>query len=206
MANVPSKRAIDLIVACEVSSQAYYEKKYRKPEWPGGASGITIAVGYDLGYANEDKIRRDWTSKIPDDMVDALVKYAGLKGEKAQSRLVAARREIDIPWDLAYEVFSNIDMPFWSAKVESSLSNTDKLSEDSFGALVSLAYNRGASFSMTDDRRKEMRSIKKHMANEEYDKIPDEFRSMKRLWPNMRGLVDRRESEAKLFEDGLKTS
>ena len=64
MANKPSKRAIDLIVATEVTSQAYYEKKLRKPEWPGGASGVTIAVGYDLGYANEDKIRRDWTGKI----------------------------------------------------------------------------------------------------------------------------------------------
>ena len=206
MANKPSKRAIDLIVATEVTSQAYYEKKYRKPCWPGGASGVTIAVGYDLGYANEDKIRRDWTGKISDDMVDCLVKYAGLSGEKAHARLAEARGEIDIPWAVAYDVFSNIDMPYWSAKVKSSLSNTDKLSEDSFGALVSLAYNRGASFSMTDDRRKEMRSIKEHMANEEFDEIPDEFRSMKRLWPNMRGLVDRRESEAKLFEDGLKTA
>ena len=206
MANKPSKRAIDLIVATEVTSQAYYEKKYRKPVWPGGASGVTIAVGYDLGYANEDKIRRDWTGKISDDMVDCLVKYAGLSGEKAHARLAEARREIDIPWAVAYDVFSNIDMPEWCAKVKSSLSNTDKLSEDSFGALVSLAYNRGASFSMTDDRRKEMRSIKEHMANEEFDEIPDEFRSMKRLWPNMRGLVDRRESEAKLFEDGLKTA
>ena len=206
MANKPSKRAIDLIVATEVTSQAYYEKKYRKPCWPGGASGVTSAVGYDLGYANEDKIRRDWTGKISDDMVDCLVKYAGLSGEKAHARLAEARREIDIPWAVAYDVFSNIDMPYWSAKVKSSLSNTDKLSEDSFGALVSLAYNRGASFSMTDDRRKEMRSIKEHMANEEFDEIPDEFRSMKRLWPKMRGLVDRRESEAKLFEDGLKTA
>ena len=206
MANKPSKRAIDLIVATEVTSQAYYEKKYRKPEWPGGASGVTIAVGYDLGYANEDKIRRDWTGKISDDMVDCLVKYAGLSGEKAHARLAEACREIDIPWAVAYDVFSNIDMPYWSAKVKSSLSNTDKLSEDSFGALVSLAYNRGASFSMTDDRRKEMRSIKKHMANEDFDKIPAEFRSMKRLWPTMRGLVNRRESEAKLFEDGLKTA
>ena len=97
-------------------------------------------------------------------------------------------------------------MPNWSDKVKRTLPNTDKLSEDSFGALVSLAYNRGASFSMADDRHKEMRSIKEHMANEEFDEIPDEFRSMKRLWPNMRGLVDRRESEAKLFEDGLKTA
>ena len=93
-----------------------------------------------------------------------------------------------------------------SAKVKKALPNTDKLSEDSFGALVSLAYNRGASFSKDGDRYKEMREIKENMANETFDQIPDCFREMKRLWPNMRGLVDRREAEAKLFEAGLENA
>ena len=68
MADKPSKAAIDLIVESEVTSKAYYEKHYRKPEWPGGASGVTIAVGYDLGFANEAKLRNDWTGKIDDDI------------------------------------------------------------------------------------------------------------------------------------------
>ena len=203
MADKPSKKAIDLIVESEVTSKGYYEKHYRKPEWPGGASGITIAVGYDLGFANEAKLRNDWTGKISDDMIDALIKYAGLTGEHAHAELAAAREEIDIPWEAAYDVFENIDMPDWSAKVKKALPNTDKLSEDSFGALVSLAYNRGASFSKDGDRYKEMREIKENMANETFDQIPDCFREMKRLWPNVRGLQDRRDAEAKLFEAGL---
>ena len=48
--------------------------------------------------------------------------------------------------------------------------------------------------------------IKENMANETFDQIPDCFREMKRLWPNMRGLVDRREAEAKLFEAGLENA
>jgi hypothetical protein len=203
MADKPSKKAIDLIVESEVTSKGYYEKHYRKPEWPGGASGVTIAVGYDLGFANEAKLRNDWTGKIDDDMIDALIKYAGLTGEKAHAKLAEAREEIDIPWEAAYDVFENIDMPDWSAKVKKALPNTDKLSEDSFGALVSLAYNRGASFSKDGDRYKEMREIKENMANETFDQIPDCFREMKRLWPNVRGLQDRRDAEAKLFEAGL---
>ena len=39
------------------------------------------------------------------------------------------------------------------------------------------------------------------MIAKEFDKIPAEFRSMKRLWNN--GLVGRREREAQLFEKGL---
>ena len=206
MADKPSKKAIDLIVESEVTSKGYYEKHYRKPEWPGGAAGVTIAVGYALGFANEAKLRNDWTGKIDDDMIDALIKYAGLTGEKAHAKLAEAREEIDIPWEAAYDVFENIDMPDWSAKVKKALPNTDKLSEDSFGALVSLAYNRGASFSKDGDRYKEMREIKENMANETFDQIPDCFREMKRLWPNVRGLQDRRDAEAKLFEAGLENA
>ena len=41
IANVPSslevsRRGLDLLVAFEVSSPAYYEKKLRRPCWPGG--------------------------------------------------------------------------------------------------------------------------------------------------------------------------
>jgi hypothetical protein len=48
-----------------------------------------------------------------------------------------------------------------------------------------------------------MRNIKAHMAAKAFGKVPKEFRSMARLWPNMRGLQKRREREARLFEKGL---
>jgi hypothetical protein len=48
-----------------------------------------------------------------------------------------------------------------------------------------------------------MRIIRDHMASGQFDRIPDEFRSMKRLWPNMVGLRNRRDHEADLFEKGL---
>jgi hypothetical protein len=54
-----SQAAINHIIAEEVSSPAYYERHYRKPEWPGGASGVTVGNGYDLGYASPQKIRDD---------------------------------------------------------------------------------------------------------------------------------------------------
>ncbi len=30
------------------------------PNWPGGSSGITIGVGYDLGYVTVDTFESDW--------------------------------------------------------------------------------------------------------------------------------------------------
>jgi hypothetical protein len=51
-----------------------------------------------------------------------------------------------------------------------------------------------------------MRAIRQHMAERRFDRIPDEFRSMKRLWrgKGLDGLLGRRDREAALFETGLK--
>lgn len=204
MADKISDKAINLIIDFEVSGRSYYEKHYRKPEWPGGSSGITIGIGYDLGYANEKKINADWTGKIPGPMIQSLIRFSGYTGSAASEKLGAAKKLIDIPWQAAYDVFMNRDIPEWIRTVQTALPNTSLLSEDSFGALVSLAYNRGASFSKIGDRYTEMNDIKRYMISKEFDKIPDCFRRMKRLWPNAAGLRDRRDREALLFQQGLK--
>jgi hypothetical protein len=200
-----SKAAFDLIVSEEVSSQATYTARYQRPEWPGGASGITIGIGYDCGYATADKIRSDWTARIPPEMVEALVRVAGVSGEAAHSRLAGIRPLVSVPWAAAIDVFANVDLPKWTATVRKALPNCDKLSPDCFGALVSLAYNRGPSFSNAGDRYAEMRSIKAHMAAQQFDKIPADFRSMKRLWAStsLRGVALRRDHEADMFQRGL---
>jgi GH24 family phage-related lysozyme (muramidase) len=102
-------------------------------------------------------------------------------------------------------VFIGRDMPKWEAIVAKALPNASQLAPDSFGALVSLAYNRGPSFSNMGDRYREMRAIRDHLANQQFAEIPDDIRSMKRLWQNVVGLRNRRDHEATLFEKGLAT-
>lgn len=201
-----SKKAIDLIIAEEVSSPEYYTKKYQKPICPGLASGITIGVGYDLGYNTPEEIQKDWENILTNDEITILQKYAGLTQNKAVKRLEEAQSEINIPWDKAYQCFSERTLPKWIETVNKALPNAKDLSPDSLGALVSLTYNRGPSFSAGGDRYIEMRNIKKHMLEKNFDKIPNEFRAMKRLWANTsaKGLLARREREAVLFADGLK--
>jgi len=87
-------------------------------------------------------------------------------------------------------------------------------SDDLVGALVSLVYNRGPSWSVAEAKDKkghytEMRNIRRLMVEQNFQQIPQEIRSMKRLWEgnaDMKGLVVRRELEAKLFELGLSES
>lgn len=200
-----SQRAVDLIVSCEVSSKAYYDKVLHRPEWPGGASGVTVGIGYDIGYSTAQKLRADWDGKIPDAMISIMERCCGVTGEAARRLLPSVKMQIDIPWAAAMDVFLSRDIPQWTQTVNRAIPKSVALSADSLGALVSLAYNRGASFNSPGDRYQEMRDIKAHVQNDEDPKVPADFRSMKRLWPNMRGLRDRRDAEAKLFADGLTT-
>ena len=203
-ANLPiSEGAIELIMAEEDTSEQYYINHYQHPEWPGGASGVTIAIGYDCGYADAAKIHRDFDGKIPAQMVYSLVSVCGIKSSDAHWAMLGIRNSVRIPWDVALKVFLDNDMPEWINTVETLMPRARELHPDCLGALVSLAYNRGASFNSSGPRDYEMRMIRDHIAAGDFDLVPKEFRSMKRLWPGVADLRNRREHEAVLFERGL---
>lgn len=208
---IPSKRklsksASDLIIACEVASPLVYERKYRRPIWPKGHSGVTIGVGYDLRFANREYLDRDWPM-LTQESRSLLAKVLGptFSGQRAREALSVVSA-VDVPWDAAQQQFFAF-LPYPTRQTEDAFPNTVALPDDSFGALVSLVYNRGPKIARNSERRREMYEIHELMADKQFGKIPDRFRSMKRLWqtPDSRGLVIRREAEALLFERGLKT-
>jgi hypothetical protein len=205
--NVPSNlpispRAYNLIISYEVSSEAVYNKRYQHPEWPGGKSGVTIGIGYDVGYCSSDELNTDWNSQIDTSMIEKLQSVRGLKGQDARAALAGVQTVV-VPWEAATNVHAKTVIPRWVGIVTRALQNTGQLSPHSLGALVSLAYNRGPSFSAVGDRYIEMNGIRQAMAARNFGAIPGLIRDMKRLWPSVRGLQIRRDSEAKLFQDGL---
>jgi hypothetical protein len=198
-----SQAAFDLLVAEEVSSEAVYRRKYRRPEWPGEQSGATIGIGYDLGQTSKNTIIEDWKGRVPQTMLDAMVSACGATGSKGRAATARIKKLVDIPWETALAVHQEKVVPRWESTLQKALPNTSKLTPDCFGALLSLTFNRGPSFSKAGDRYREMRAIKSHMENEDFRSIPAELRAMKRLWPNSSGLRKRRDTEAKLFERGI---
>ena len=203
-----SDEAFDLIVSEEVTSKAHYESKLKRTEWPGEASGVTVGIGYDLGQTDHAKIEKDWRGRVSDPMLSAMLSASGVTGPAANSLASTLKSSIEIPWDVALAVHRECVVPRWEGVVEKALPNTDKLPPDCFGALVSLTFNRGPSFSNNGDRYREMRAIKAHMAAGAFDKIPGEFRAMKRIWQGkgLDGLLRRRDAEADLFQRGLSMS
>lgn len=202
-----SQRANDLIVACEVSSKAYYDKHLVRPEWPGGYSGVTWGIGYDGGQASAAKIKADWGDRLPSAMVDAMLECVGVTGSRAKALLSSVRNRIYVSWDKAIDVYEHVDIPQWEERVAKACPGAEKLNGDCLGALTSLGYNRGAGgFNSSSDRFREMHAIRGLIARGELDKVPGEFRSMARLWPNLKGLRIRRAKEAELWEAGLKSN
>jgi GH24 family phage-related lysozyme (muramidase) len=198
-----SQKAFDLIVSEEVDGQRYYTIHYTHFDFPGGASGPTVALGYDCGYVTVAEARADWAGIVDDATIEHIVAAHGLTGERAHAFVQQHGSSVTISWDQALREFSDREMPKWEAHVDASLPNTDRLPADCYGAIVSLAYNRGPSFSAPGPHYAEMRAIKAHMQTLEFDKIPDEFLSMRRLWPKGGDLWRRRGHEADLFRSGL---
>ena len=113
--SVPGSRAgLALIVEFEISSEAYYNRRLKRPYWPGGASGITIGIGYDLGYCSAAQCRRDWGGQISDANLAVLETVCRLKAGEARSAVGgAALRAVSVPSPTTRE---NASMPTRASK------------------------------------------------------------------------------------------
>ncbi len=215
--NHVSPAAYNLIVQHETGGRAYFEKVCKgRPVWPGAQSGITIGFGYDLGYYSSDTFRSDWGTLDPA-IIQRLLPTIGLHGGKtpdAQLRQLAQDlRDVCILWDTAQIVFRSTTLPVYATRTWNNLPNCGQLPNDCFGALVSLTFNRGNSYSIPPEkdptnRYAEMRGIKSAMIARRFAEIPALIRSMERIWRGTtveQEMVRRREDEAALFEVALTT-
>jgi hypothetical protein len=196
-----SEKAFDLILEYEVGGgKNYYNKYLQRPTWPQGASGVTIGIGYDLGYNTATQFEKNWKGLLSESDHNALSKVLGIKGASAK-KYVSGLSGINVPWDSALVVFQKNTLPRFIKDTLQAFPKADQLHPDAFGALVSIVFNRGSS--TIGDSRKEMFNLKSLVLNKDYKGMAREVRSMKRLWVGrgLDGLLTRREEEAKLIEN-----
>jgi GH24 family phage-related lysozyme (muramidase) len=195
-----SDKAYNLILKYEVGGgSAYYNKALKHPCYPGGASGVTIGIGYDLGYNTKAQFANDWKSVISDKTFSRLEACLGSKSTLAK-QLIRNVKDIEIDWESASVVFKKETLPRFINETLKAFPNADSLHPDAFGALVSIVFNRGASVSGSS--RAEMANIRALIPSKNYKKIAQEIRNMKRLWvgKGLDGLLKRRDEEASLVE------
>ena len=176
-----------------------YEGIDQPCDWPGGDSGITIGLGYDLGYEAAGDFENDWKPCLSDGDFTTLSQVLGLKGADAKAK-ASGLKAVKIKNSDAERVFLERSVPKYQKLTQQAFPGVDDLPADAQGALFSLVYNRGTS--MNGDSRAEMRAIRDLVPKGDLQGIADQIRAMKRLWEGkgLDGLLKRRDAEADLVE------
>lgn len=194
--SVTCKAAIEMVVAFEIVSPAYYTRHLIKPIWPGGASGPTWCIGYDGGHQLPSTIQADWQQHPHRDQLTAT---GGVTGAAAKS-MVAQLKHIttEIPYCAA--VFEQSTVPRYWGMTRRAFPGVDALQPCAQGALFSLVYNRGSG--MAGQKRVEMRAIRDDcIPRQDPQCIADQIMAMNRIWKGTDielGMYRRRQAEARL--------
>ncbi|GGW93507.1 pesticin C-terminus-like muramidase [Alteromonas halophila] len=117
-----------------------------KPYWPGGASGVTLDPGFDLGQQEPQALDEHYQHVLTPQQLSACHRCIGLKGKEAKSYLSSATdlADIRLSTKAALDVFPAVVAPYWAAIVQRfpALANTNTPGAVQT-ALLSLAFNRG---------------------------------------------------------------
>lgn len=199
-----TKESLHIIIGPEIGAEwagdtRYYNKRCAMPTYPGGESGVTIGIGFDLGYNTKGQIEQAWKGKVSANHLAFFIACANVRGEFCKKLITPATKVLTVPYTIALEVFLTVSLPKFTSMTKSIYPNLDNLNETTQAVLIGLVYNRGAS--LQGDRRAEMRELVEHTNNADYAAIASAIDKMKRLWvgTDVWGLVKRREAEAKLI-------
>lgn len=205
MIRMISEKGLDLILDFEIggSDGVYYNRFLKKPtvpDWQNTQSGVTIGIGWDAGYNTNSSLTKEWSEFLSDEYISDLSKVLGLKSRKAYNALREVSH-ISIDFNIAKKQFLKYTVPRFYELSRRTFPNFEVAPQAVKDVITSLVFNRGSK--LTGNSRIEMRNISNHMSNRDWKKISAEIRKMKRLWPNTRGLLKRRDAEAKFLDDNL---
>ena len=195
--------AIELIVSFEIGSPEVYERKYRAPVYPGGASGPTVGIGYDLGMQRAEIIIVDWEAHPH---AARMATAAGISGPISRD-WVRKAADISVTYGDARRVFDQTSVvEHYRLARRAFGAPFDRAPGLVRGAITSLVFNRGASMNGggKHDSRREMRAIRDVcLPAQNWPCVASELRSMNRLWVGStieNGMRRRREAVAQLVE------
>ncbi|HDS7763236.1 TPA: hypothetical protein QH600_002530 [Escherichia coli] len=193
-----SKKSADLILKAEGYQKSPYVPK------GSSASGVTIGYGYDLGQQTISKMKLMLSDYFTSSQIARLEKAIGLTGSDALA-IIPSLSDITISKEDAVSLAMKMKSKYAQMVVD-TYPEVLATHPHCQGAMLSLVINRGTSFNKPNvESRVEMKNIHDDFVSGNLSDIPNQLRSMKRLWvgKGLDGLITRREDEAKLFEEGL---
>lgn len=199
----------------ETGGLAHYQQVSRFPHFPGGESGITIGVGYDLRFHSQQEFYSDWSDYISKAAIQELSNDIGRQGSQ-QRASVLKEMGVEVPFYAAWQVFVRKTLPGFYKKTLLSYPSLTALPGLCASVLVSLVYNRGPA--LNGNNREEMANIRRILDKAEQARlqgrataevnqmllaVADELLAMKKYWPVTSGLVKRRQEEANIWRQSL---
>lgn len=194
-----SRNGLDQIVFFEIGSESYYTSRLQAPTWPGWSSGVTIGIGYDLGYNSDAQIRKDWGGLLSSQVVDLLCSVNQYTGSAAKAPAASLKSKgVVIPLDKAKRVFTESTLPRYAAMARKAYPGLEMLPPDVQAAILSLVFNRGAGMANTD-KRLEMRLLVPAIKEGDLKLAASLVLKMQRHWSKTSGLFKRRAIESNLI-------
>lgn len=177
------------------------------PYWPGGNSGISIGVGWDLGQHGESELRGVWSGLGAATLTKLSV--AAMKTGKAAQSLLQDVKSIEIPRNISAAVLEESLREVYYPMILRLLPGAQLLPTEFQVVLLSVVFNRGVALGHDPDWRTakaldtrwEMRKLQGDVARGDLFAIYIRLGTMKRIWendPEQRGLPIRRKDEQHL--------
>jgi len=168
------------------------------PYWPGGASGVTLDPGFDLGHVEPGTFEKYYKDILSDKEMIELKKALGVKGDKAKRLLVENPewKSIKISRSEAAKIFPVAADKYWKgiSKRYPALVNKDT-PRSVQTAFLSLAYNRGI-------YNKGINVLAAPLTNKRWADLADELAAMQQDH-KLEGIRVRRRMEADLIKNEL---
>jgi hypothetical protein len=183
------------------------ETVQQHPYWPGGISGVTLGIGWDLGYHSRADFRRVWMA-LGATRLEKLEAAAGKKGAAALA-VIAQLKSMTVPADISRQVLLNSLHEYYYPFVTEHFPGLKVLPAEAQVVLISLVFNRGVSMGHEPDwrlakevdKRWEFRELRQDVKEGDMFAIYVHLGTMKRLWEESgsRGLRIRRRDEQALI-------
>ena len=162
-----------------------------KLHWPGGASGVTLGPGYDMGKRNSQEIIDTMMSiGVAQSIAEHISKAANLTENSAMEFVNNNKNLITLTEDEEFNLLKKI-ISNYEIAINKKL--TTNLKQHQFDALASFAYNPG-------------KRLSEVIENINQGKHDEAMKLIKKVVTSggviMRGLVGRREKEVKLYTEG----
>ena len=177
------------------------------PYWPGGICGVTLGIGWDLGYHNVSELHREW-AQLGEADLHRLEVAAGTKGAPARA-LIEPLKSIDVPADVSRHVLETSLHTYYYPFAAGHFPGLQQLPAEAQVVLISLIFNRGISmghepdwrFAKEVDSRWEFRELRRDVQDSDLFAIYTHLGTMKRVWETSggRGLRIRRRDEQALI-------